>query len=377
MSYSENKKIAIVHEWFDTYAGSERVVEQMLEVFPEADLYALVDFVPPQQRSFIKNKKVTTTFIQKLPFTRKYFRNYLPLFPYAIEQLDLRKYDIIISSSHAIAKGVLTNGEQLHICYCHSPMRYAWDLYHQYIEDNGLKKGLKGAFVKWVLHKIRIWDQSGAHRVNHYIANSHYISRRIQKIYGRSSAVIFPPADTIKFSPSSSRGDYYFAAARMVPYKKLDLIAEAFTKMPDKQLIIAGNGEQLDVIRAKSGKNIIIKDYLSHSEFVMHLRQAKAFVYAAEEDFGIVMAEAQAAGIPVIAFKKGGASDIIINEKTGVLFDEQTVASLIQGVDKFETLSFDAASISAHALQFSASVFREKLRNHVEECCREFYNLSS
>jgi len=377
MSYSENKKIAIVHEWFDTYAGSERVVEQMLEVFPEADLYALVDFVPPQQRSFIKNKKVTTTFIQKLPFTRKYFRNYLPLFPYAIEQLDLRKYDIIISSSHAIAKGVLTNGEQLHICYCHSPMRYAWDLYHQYIEDNGLKKGLKGAFVKWVLHKIRIWDQSGAHRVNHYIANSHYISRRIQKIYGRSSAVIFPPADTIKFSPSSSRGDYYFAAARMVPYKKLDLIADAFSKMPDKQLIIAGNGEQLEKIRSNSAKNIVIKDHLSHHEFVDHLRSAKAFVYAAEEDFGIVMAEAQAAGIPVIAFKKGGASDIIINEKTGVLFDEQTVASLIQGVDKFETLSFDAASISAHALQFSASVFREKLRNHVEECCREFYNLSS
>jgi glycosyltransferase involved in cell wall biosynthesis len=349
----------------------------MLEVFPEADLFALVDFVPPQQRSFIKNKKVTTTFIQKLPFARKYFRNYLPFFPYAIEQLDLRKYDIIISSSHAVAKGVLTNGEQLHICYCHSPMRYAWDLYHQYIEDNGLKRGLKGAFVKWVLHKIRIWDQASIHRVNSYIANSHYIARRIQKLYAQSSAVIFPPADTIKFSPSSNRGIYYFAAARMVPYKKLDLIAEAFSKMPDKPLIIAGNGEQLEKIRSKSAKNIIIKDHLSYEEFVAHLREAKAFVYAAEEDFGIVMAEAQAAGVPVIAYKRGGASDIIIDEKTGVLFEEQTAESLRKGVEKFERLTFDTDFISAHAQQFSAAVFRKNLRNHVEECCREFYKLDS
>lgn len=377
MSYSEHKKIAIVHEWFDTYAGSERVVEQMLEVFPEADLFALVDFFPSDQRAFIKNKKVTTTFIQKLPYARKHFRNYLPFFPYAIEQLDLRPYDIIISSSHAVAKGVLTNGEQLHICYCHSPMRYAWDLYHQYIEDNGLKKGLKGAFVKWVLHRIRIWDQSSVPRVNSYIANSHYIARRIQKIYGRSSAVIFPPADTIKFTPSSQRSSYYFAAARMVPYKKLDLIAEAFTQMPDKQLIIAGNGEQLDKIRSKSGTNVVIKDHLSHDEFVTHLKESKAFVYAAEEDFGIVMAEAQAAGIPVIAFKKGGASDIIMDEKTGVLFEEQTVESLIKGVTRFESLAFDTHFISAHARRFSAADFREKLRNHVEECCREFFNLGS
>lgn len=375
MSYLKDKRIAIVHEWFDTYAGSERVVEQMLEVFPQADLFALVDFIPSDKRQFIKHKKVRTTFIQKLPFARKHFRNYLPLFPYAIEQLDLRNYDIVISSSHAVAKGVLTNGEQLHICYCHSPMRYAWDLYHQYIEDNGLKKGIKGAFVKWVLHKIRIWDQSGVHRVNHYIANSHYIARRIQKLYARSSAVIFPPADTIKFSPSSQRGKYYFAAARMVPYKKLDLIAEAFTQMPDKQLIIAGNGELLEKIRSKSGKNILIKDHLSHDAFVTHVREAKAFVYAAEEDFGIIMAEAQAAGVPVIAFKRGGASDIIIDEKTGILFEEQTAESLMKGVTKFESFTFDTDFIAAHARQFSAAVFREKLGNHVAQCYREFYNL--
>jgi glycosyltransferase involved in cell wall biosynthesis len=377
MAYAENKKIAIVHEWFDTYAGSERVVEQILNVFPTADVFALVDFIPSSQRSFLKNKKVTTTFIQHLPFARRHFRSYLPFFPYAIEQLDLSQYDIVISSSHAVAKGVLTNGEQLHICYCHSPMRYAWDLYHQYIKDNGLLHGIKGTFVKWVLHKIRIWDQSGANRVNSYIANSNFIARRIQKIYGRDAVVIYPPSDTVRFTPTINPGDYYFAAARMVPYKKLDLIAEAFSKMPDKQLIIAGNGEQIKKIRAKSGKNIIIKDYLSHDEFVTHLREAKAFIYAAEEDFGIVMAEAQAAGVPVIAYKKGGASDIVQHGKTGWLFEEQTADAIIGAVEQFESGLFDRTYISQHAAQFSASNFREKLRNHVEVCCQEFYKLDS
>ncbi|MFN9710348.1 MAG: glycosyltransferase [Bacteroidota bacterium] len=376
MSCLEKKKIALVHEWYDTYGGSERVVEQMLEVFPHADLFALVDFIPDQKRSFIKNKNVTTTFIQHLPFSRKYFRNYLPLFPYAIEQLDLSAYDIIISSSHAVAKGVLTSGEQLHICYCHSPMRYAWDLYHQYIQDNGLKKGIKGFFVKWALHKIRVWDQSGANRVDKYIANSNYIARRINKIYARDAFVIYPPADTITFTPSSIRGDYYFAAARMVPYKKLDLIAEAFSKMPDKKLIIAGNGDQLDIIRSKSRGNVVIKNRLTHDEFIKHMQEARAFVYAADEDFGIVMAEAQAAGVPVIAYRKGGASDIILDEQTGLLFDEQTPDALIHAVAKFETLSFDTAFISEHARQFSASSFQEKLRSYVEESCREFYKLS-
>jgi glycosyltransferase involved in cell wall biosynthesis len=375
MSYLENKKIALVHEWFDTYGGSERVVEQILEVFPNADLFALVDFMPAQHRSFIKNKNVTTTFIQKLPFSRKYFRNYLPLFPIAIEQLDLSAYDIILSSSHAVAKGVLTNGEQLHICYCHSPMRYAWDLYHQYIRDNGLSKGIKGTIVKWVLHKIRVWDQSSVNRVNIYIANSNYIARRIKKIYSRDSFVIHPPSDTITFTPSTTRGDYYFAAARMVPYKKLDLIADAFSKMPDKKLIIAGNGEQLDMIRSKSRENVVIKNRMTHNEFVKHMQEARAFVYAADEDFGIVMAEAQAAGVPVIAYRKGGASDIILDEKTGLFFDEQTPDAIMNAIHKFETISFDPAFISAHARQFSVSAFQEKLRSYVEECCREFYKL--
>jgi glycosyltransferase involved in cell wall biosynthesis len=377
MAYTENKKIAIVHEWFDTYAGSERVVAQMLDVFPEADVFALVDFIPAEQRGFLKNKKVTTTFIQHLPFARKYFRNYLPLFPYAIEQLDLSDYDIIISSSHAVAKGVLTNGEQLHICYCHSPMRYAWDLYHQYIRDNGLLKSLKGFFVKRVLHKIRVWDQSGANRVNSYIANSNYIARRIKKIYARDAVVIYPPSDTITFTPAERSGNYYFAAARMVPYKKLDLIAAAFSKMPDKQLIIAGSGSQIKKIRAQSGKNIIIKDYLSHDEFVTHLQSAKAFVYAAEEDFGIVMAEAQAAGVPVIALKKGGASDIVQHKKTGILFDAQTVDAIVDAVGQFETQIFDRFAISAYAAKFSAFNFRENLRNHVEACCKEFFKLDA
>jgi len=375
MSYSETIKIAIVHDWFDQYAGSERVVEQLLEIFPQADLFSLVDLTKPSDRAFLKNKHVTTTFIQRLPFAKKYFRNYLPLFPLAIEQLDLRNYDLILSSSHAVAKGVLIHSDQLHICYCHSPMRYAWDLYHQYMEEAGLTNGLKAFFVKRTLHKLRMWDQLSAQRVHHFIANSGYIGRRIRTIYNRSSNVIFPPVNTDVFSIAPHKGDYYFTAARMVPYKKLDLIAEAFSAMPDKKLIITGQGTEWKKIRKKAGPNVVILEQLSQQEFKKYVAEAKAFVYAAEEDFGIVMAEAQAAGVPVIAFRKGGASEIVQDQKTGILYDEQTTSSIIDAVNRFEQLSFDPYYIRAQAERFSVSQFKKNCLTYVEECLTEFYNL--
>jgi glycosyltransferase involved in cell wall biosynthesis len=375
MSYSEKLKIAIVHDWFDKYAGSERVVEQILHVFPQADLFSLVDFLKPNERSFLQGKTATTTFIQNLPFARKNFRRYLPFFPLAIEQLDLSGYDLILSSSHAVAKGILTNPDQLHICYCHSPVRYAWDLYHTYIKEGGYSKGLIGFFVKRTLHYLRIWDQSGNNRVNYFIANSNYVKKRIRNIYQRDAAVIYPPVDTGSFTCEEKKEDYYFTAARMVSYKRLDLLAEAFSLMPDKRLVIAGKGEELNKIKKKSGKNITILNHLNQNNFIEHIRKAKAFVYAAEEDFGIVMAEAQAAGTPVIAFRKGGASEIVSDGESGILFAEQTTDSIISAIKKSESYSFDPTTISKRASGFSITRFREEYYNYVENCCAEFFNL--
>ena len=375
MSYLQNKKIAIVHEWFDSYAGSERVVEQLLQCFPQADLFALVDFLQPEQRAFLQNKQVKTTFIQKLPFARKKFRNYLAFFPLAVEQIDLRGYDIVLSSSHAVAKGVLTAADQLHICYCHSPMRYAWDLYHQYLEEAGLQRGIKASFTKLFLHYLRLWDQANSNRVNYFVANSSYIAARIKKVYQCTAHVIYPPVKTQLFSPSSRKGDYFFTAARMVPYKKVEVIAEAFSRMPDKKLIIAGAGPELKKVQQKAGSNIEIMPHLSPASFTQYLTEAKAFVYAAEEDFGIVMAEAQAAGVPVIAFKKGGAAEIVKEGITGILYDRQNAESLIEGVRRFESIVFDESAISLHAQQFSVEQFTQNFSRYAEQCAAEFFKL--
>jgi glycosyltransferase involved in cell wall biosynthesis len=375
MSYSEKLKIAVVHDWFDKYAGSERVVEQILHIFPQADLFSLVDFLKPEDRGFLQGKTAKTTFIQKLPFARKGFRRYLPFFPMAIEQLDLKGYDLILSSSHAVAKGILTNPDQLHICYCHSPVRYAWDLYHTYIREAGYRKGLKSFFVKMVLHYLRIWDQTSSPRVNYFLANSKHVKKRIRNIYQRDATVIYPPVDTVSFSCEEKKEDYYFTAARMVSYKRLDLLAEAFSMMPDKRLVIAGKGEELKKIKKKASNNVTILNHLSQSDLIQYIQQAKAFVYAAEEDFGIVMAEAQAAGTPVIAFRKGGASEIVSDGESGILFPEQTTDSIIEAIKKFESTSFDPADISKRAADFSIKNFREEYFNYIENCCAEFFNL--
>jgi glycosyltransferase involved in cell wall biosynthesis len=377
MSYSENKKVAIVHDWFDKYSGAERVIEQILDLYPDADLFALVDFLPENKRSFIKNKSVKTTFIQRLPLARKKFRHYLPFFPLAVDQIDLRGYDIVLSSSHAVVKGVLTNAEQLHICYCHSPMRYIWDLYHDYLEDAGLKKGVKSFFIKWILHRLRIWDYVSSVRVNHFIANSEFIAKRIKNTYQLNSKVIYPPVNTERYVPVQKRKGYYFTAARMVPYKKLALIAAAFRKMPDRQLILATNDEVTGEFIRSVSPNVTVKVNMSSDDFHLHLSEARAFVYAAEEDFGIVMAEAQAAGVPVIAYRKGGASEIVIDGKTGMLYDLQTEASIIEAVQAFEKLNLDSQIISESAQRFSIPSFKENFKDYVEACSKDFFNLPS
>ena len=254
-------KVAIIHDWLVTYAGAERVLEQMLHIFPEADLYSLVDFLDTDNRNFIKNKIIHTSFIQKMPKAKKKYRNYLPLMPLAIEQFDLREYDLIISSSHCIAKGVITGPNQIHICMCYSPVRYAWDLQGQYLRESGLETGLKGWIAKIILHNIRLWDLRTVNGVDYFIAISKYIKRRIKKVYCRDSNIIYPPVDVSSFKLCENKDDFYITASRMVPYKKMDLIVEAFSKLPDKKLIVIGNGPDFEKIKSRAGHNVVLMGY--------------------------------------------------------------------------------------------------------------------
>ncbi|AKQ45268.1 hypothetical protein TH63_05875 [Rufibacter radiotolerans] len=366
-------KVAIVHEWFVDYSGSERVIEQLLHSFPEASLFSVIDFMPDSLRKHILHKPVTTTFIQNLPFARNHYRNYLFLMPLAIEQLDVSGFDVVISSSHAVAKGVLTHSNQLHICYCHSPARYAWDLYHQYLRESGLTTGLKGFLAKVILHRFRLWDLSTTNRVDHFIANSNYIARRIRKIYGRESTVIYPPVEVENFGVVAQKEDFYLTASRMVPYKRIDLIVEAFNGMPDKKLVVIGDGPDFEKIKVKAGKNIQLLGYQPFPVLKDHLQRAKAFVFAAEEDFGITPVEAQACGTPVIAFGKGGALETVTPE-TGIFFPHQTKQAIQEAVSQFEKnhLIFDKSIICEKSTRFNSVRFSDQIKQFVLEKYHEF-----
>jgi glycosyltransferase involved in cell wall biosynthesis len=362
-------KVAVVHEWLDTYAGSERVVEQILHCFPQADIFAIVDFMPDEQRGFLNGRKVTTTFIQNLPLARRRFRSYLGLMPFAVEQFDLSPYELIISSSHAVAKGIITGPDQIHISYVHSPMRYAWDLQHQYLRQANLQSGLKSIYARWLLSRLRQWDVRTAPGVDVFVANSNYIARRIRKAYFRDSTVIHPPVDIDAFTCSDCKSDHYFVVSRLVPYKRVDLIAEAFARMPQRRLIIVGDGSELKRVAqiARNAPNISLRRPVGHAELARLMQSARALVVAAEEDFGITMVEAQACGTPVIAFGRGGALDIVATggrtASTGVLFDQQSAEAIVDAVTRFEQSAtpISAAACRANAMRFGIEAFRSRL----------------
>ncbi|MGK2837940.1 glycosyltransferase family 4 protein [Klebsiella pneumoniae] len=370
--------VGIVADWFITYAGSEKVVAEFLDVFPEAELYSVVDFLSSENKSHFKNKNITTTFIQNFPFARKKYQSYLPFMPLAIEQLDVSKHDVILSSSHAVAKGVLTGPDQLHISYIHSPIRYAWDLQHQYLRESNLHKGFKGLLAKWILHNIRIWDCRTSNGVDHFIANSKFIARRIKKVYGRNADVIYPPVDVERFTLNENKEHYYFTASRLVPYKRIDLIVEAFSHMKDKKLVVIGDGPEMNKIKAKATSNIEILGYQSNSVMVDYMRNARAFVFAAEEDFGITPVEAQSCGTPVIAYGKGGALETIrpigVEKATGVFFYNQDVKSIIDSVNFFEQHSDEIilSDCRLNALKFSEQRFKEEIKEYVMNRHAEF-----
>ncbi|EOZ3690203.1 glycosyltransferase family 4 protein [Klebsiella michiganensis] len=373
--------IGIVADWLVTYAGSEKVIKEFIEVYPECDLYSIVDFLSDKDRSLFKGKRATTSFIQKLPSSKSKYHKYLPLMPLAIEQLDVSKHNIVLSSCHAVSKGVITGPDQLHICYVHSPIRYAWDLQHQYLKEAGLDKGVKGLLAKWLLHKIRIWDSRTVNGVDHFIANSHFIARRIHKVYGRTSTVIYPPVDVNRFTLCEQKEDYYFTASRLVPYKRMDLIVEAFSLMPDKQLVVIGDGPEMAKIKSKATPNIKILGYQSNIVMQEHMQKAKAFVFAAEEDFGITPVEAQACGTPVIAFGKGGALETVrpygVDKPTGIFFDKQEVSSLIEAVSLFEsnTQAFVPFYCRENALRFSVDRFQNEISEFIDKKWNEFQNI--
>lgn len=372
-------KVAIVHDWLVTYAGSERVVEQMLACYPQADVFSLVDFLPESDRGMLGGRRVRTSIIQHLPWARKRFRAYLPLMPLAVEQLDVSGYDLVISSSHAVAKGVLVGPDQLHVCMCYSPIRYAWDLQHQYLQESGLDKGIKSWLIRWLLHKIRLWDSRTSAGVDQFVAISRYIGRRIAKTYRRDSHVIYPPVNVEDFPLQAIKEDFYLAASRLVPYKKMPLIVEAFNQMPGRRLVVIGDGPDAERCRTIAGSNVTLLGYQSTAVLRDHMQRAKAFVFAAEEDFGITPIEAQACGTPVIAFARGGALETLKGpdhpSPTAVFFEEQTPQAIMEAVERFETeegCRIRPETCRENAQRFNPERFRQEFKAFVDKAWAEF-----
>ncbi len=344
-------KIAIVHDWLVTNGGAEKVLSSILKLYPDAEVYTLVDFLNDEQRESILHGKAThTSFIQKLPFAKKHFRNYLPLFPKAIESFDLSKYDLVISSSWAVAKGAKTSKNQLHISYCYTPIRYAWDLYDEYTSQ---LKQPKKFIVQKTLKYIRKWDLQTTKNVDFFIADSKFVQERIKKTYRRDSTVIYPPVAIEKFALHKEKEDFYLTASRLVPYKKTRLIVEAFNQMPNKTLVVIGEGEEYESIKKIALPHIQILGYQTDTILIEKMQRAKAFVFAALEDFGIVVIEAMACGTPLIALNAGGTKETLLDGITGIYFNSQTTQEIIDAVTRFERLTFDPERIRTEAEKYT------------------------
>src|SRR5215212_5174509 len=373
----ENARVAVVHEWLIVYGGSERVVVDILRAFPQADLFAIAYDREGVRGTPLENVPVRTTRIQSLPSVDKRYRIYLPLMPLAVEQLDLRRYDLIISSNHAVAKGVLTRADQLHVSYTHTPIRYAWDLYLDYLSDSGMDRGPKTWLVRPLLHYLRMWDTLAAGRVDAYLANSLNVSRRIWKLYRRSSRVIYPPVDVDRYQCDLPRGEFYVTVSRLVPYKRIDLIVDAFTRM-GKPLVVIGEGSEWKKVQRLAGNNVRLLGYRSDEVVAQFLQQARAFVFAADEDFGITPIEAQAAGCPVIAYGKGGALETVVGwpapDATGVLYDAQIPEAIEAAVEHFEAHegNFTPTACRRNAERFGRERFGVELRATVADLWDRF-----
>lgn len=378
----EKLKYALVHEWLTPLAtgGSELVVQEILK-HVDADVYALIDFESTNPESYLFGREIGTTFLQHFPLARKGVQKYLPFLPIAIEQLDLRQYDIILSSSHAVAKGILSSPGQLHVCYCHTPMRYAWDLTFDYLRSSKAGRGIPGVLTRYLLHRLRQWEVISANRVDYFISNSQHTARRIWRCYRRRAEVIYPPVDIARFSLMPQKQDFYVTVCRLVSYKNVSAIVQAFNQL-GHNLIVIGTGPELDMIREIAKPNVQILGWQPAEVVEKYMAEAKAFVYAACEDFGIALVEAQACGTPVIAYAAGGALETVIDIRqhpetgTGLFFSSQTAAALVAAVEEFELLQgkFQPEIGRLHAEEFSPEVFEQRYLAFVEQCYQQFHS---
>jgi glycosyltransferase involved in cell wall biosynthesis len=363
-------RIAVVHDWLLDFAGSERVLAEILRCYPQADLFALVDHMRDADRVALGGKRAATTFLQAMPGSSSHLRYYLPLMPFAIEQLDVTGYDLVISSSHAVAKGVTVSPDALHVSYVHTPMRYAWDLQFVYLREERLH-GLRGLALRWLLHRLRLWDHRSAAGVDRFVANSRFVARRILKAYRRNADVIYPPVDTDFFCPEGARDDYYIAVSRLIGYKRIDLLVDAFAQLPELRLVVVGDGPQYARLKAAAPANVELAGHLAANALRDRLRRARAFLFASVEDFGIAPLEALACGTPVIALRRGGAAETVAGLEseapTGVFFEEQSVAAVVSAVRTFEEYrqKISASACRTQAERFSATRFRREFTDFV------------
>ncbi len=366
---AQTPRIAFVHDWLTSWGGAEMVLQSMLEIWPDAPVYTIVSDHAGQCKELIAGHRIVDSFIARLPRAKTAYRSYLPLMPLAVEQFDLSSYDIIVSNSHAVAKGVLTGPDQLHISYILTPIRYAWDLQHEYLRQSGLTGGPKSLLARLLLHYIRLWDLRTINNVDEIVVNSHFVARRVTKIYHRDSTLIYPPVDVNRFTVRKEKEDFYLTASRMVPYKRIDLIVQAFSQMRNRTLVVIGAGPELKKIQSKTGGNIIFKGYQPFDSLEDYLQRAKAFIFVAQEDFGIMPVEAQACGTPVIAYGKGGALETVKAGQTGLFFYEQTAEAIIAAVNAFEKnkVTFHPQELRQHAEKFSKQRFQEEFKSFVEQ----------
>ncbi len=366
----KNKKTALVHYWLTGMRGGEKVVQSICNIFPDIDIFTLV-YDKDRISSEINSHKVTTSFIQRFPGAKTRYQNYLPFMPVAVEQFDLSGYDLVISSESGIAKGVITKPETCHICYCHSPMRYLWNMYFDYM-DNERPGFLKRNFISWYFNYLRLWDLASASRVDHFVCNSDNVRKRIKKYYRREAEVIYPPVDIEKYRPGGQKKDYYLIVSQLVSYKRIDLAVRAFNKL-GKELIIIGKGPELNKLKREAGPNIRFHGWIENSELARYYAEAKAFVFPGEEDFGITPVEAQACGTPVIGFGRGGLLETVIDGKTGVFFERQEPENIIDAVKRFESSenSFDKKDIRDNAVRFGKEVFEERFKGFAESSYKE------
>lgn len=366
-------KMAIVHDWLTVRAGAEQMLEHVIKCFPDADLFSVIDFLPESMREFLLDKPVKTSLIQRLPFARYQYRNYLALMPFAVERMDVSGYEVVISTSHAVAKGILTSPDQLHISYL-----TARNLKYAYEDRNFYPGGIVRKFIEDILlHYLRIWDAAASRRPDVVIAPSVYVSRWHKRMHGVEPSVIYPPVDVGFFSSfyQEKKDDYYVVAARLEPYKRIDVVVEAFSKI-GKKLIVFGHGSQLAYLKSIASPNVIFKGFQNKETIAPAVSRARAFVFSGREDFGIALVEAQACGTPVIALGKGGALESIRGldreHPTGLFFGEQSTASLISAVEEFEvgTHRFSPEACRQNAQQFSEEAFRDQFSRTVNSAIR-------